>query len=136
MLYIFIVLPAVRPVMVTVPDVGFGKVENEALLTLSLPTAGATVTTQDPDILLPSTEVALIVTEPADNGATVPDEETIAMDSSLLLHVTFLFVASAGVMFAVSAPLFPPTVSESVCGTIATPVTAIVEGEAAAIVNV
>jgi len=80
-----------------------------------------TVTSQNA-VLLPSTVVTVMVAVPASIAATIPDALTIATASLLLLHVTLLFVALAGITVAVNAAVFPFT-NAIVLGDSVTPVT-------------
>ena len=79
-------------------------------------------------MVLLSTEVAVIMTVPADIGVTTPVEDMNATNSLLLLHVTFLFVALGGVTLTETVPVPPPTASGSVGGMMDSPVTGIVGG--------
>ena len=73
-------------------------------------------------VLLPSTEVAVIVAVPAAMAVTKPDELTLATDVLLLVHVTFLLVAFVGATVAVSWNV-PPSVSDPALELSETPVT-------------
>ena len=74
-------------------------------------------------VLPPAFVVAVIVAVPAAFAVTFPSLSTVAIASSLLLHVTLLLVAFAGVTFAVSFA-FSPAASVSVVLSSDTPVTA------------
>jgi hypothetical protein len=65
-------------------------------------------------VLLPSAVVAVIVAVPFDTALTVTESPvplTVAMALSLLVHVTFLFVAFDGWIVAVSVSLSPTEMS-------------------------
>ena len=83
---------------------------------------GVTVTAQV-SFLPPSAVVAVMVAVPAATPLTLPFSSTVATDVSLLLHVTFLLVASEGATLAVSVVVFFASI-ETVLGDTVTPVTA------------
>ena len=56
---------------------------------------------------MPSTVVKVIVALPVRCAITLPKESTLATDGSLDEYVTFLLVASAGIIFAVIACVEP-----------------------------
>ena len=58
-------------------------------------------------VLLPSNVVAVIVASPSFTPVTTPSSFIVAIDSSLELHFTFLFVAFSGVTVAINVVLFP-----------------------------
>jgi copper chaperone CopZ len=75
-------------------------------------------------VLPPSAVVTVIVAFPAATGVTTPEMLTDATEVLLEAQVTLLFVAFDGLTVAVSVPVAPPTVNESVVGLNVTPVTA------------
>jgi len=72
---------------------------------------------------LPSSVFTVTVALPFAFASTLPSLSTAATDASELLHVTFLFVASSGLTFAVSLPFAPISRLRDV-GASSTPLTA------------
>jgi len=75
---------------------------------VTVTTALLTVTAQAA-VLPPSTVVAVITADPAATAVTTPFD-TVALEVSLLLHVTFLFVALEGAIAAVRVSVPPGTI--------------------------
>jgi hypothetical protein len=78
------------------------RISMDDLLRITLVTAidlSLTVTVQVA-VLLPSSVVTVMVALPIDFAVTTPDDETVATDSSSLLHIIFLFITLAGVIVA------------------------------------
>ena len=69
-------------------------------------TATVTVTVQVA-VLFPSTVLTVMVAEPPPTAVTLPLASTVATEVLELVHVTFLFVASLGVIVAVSVCVDP-----------------------------
>ena len=66
----------------------------------------------------PSSVVTIMTAVPSATAVTVPSASTVATAESLLSNVTFLFVASSGVIVTFSAPVLPGlNVSVSVTST-------------------
>ena len=84
---------------------------------------GFTVTTQAPVFVGSATEVAVMVAEPTDKAMIKPLGVTATTAGLLLVHVTVLIEALAGVMVAVSVSVFPAANDSVVLFTV-TPVTA------------
>ena len=82
---------------------------------------GVTVTVQE-SVKLPSLVVAVIVAVPTETPVTSPELFTVATDSSLLVQVTFLLVASSGMTLAATSATLPIS-TVSVAGVTSTPVT-------------
>ena len=70
------------------------------------PKEAVTVTAQLA-VLPPSFVVAVMVADPALTPVTAPFGDTVAIEALLLLHVTSLFVALAGVMAGVRVSVAP-----------------------------
>ena len=87
------------------------------------PVTGIPTVTVHVAVLPPSFVVTVIVAVPADFTVTFPSLSTVAIASSLLLHVTLLLVAFVGATVAVSFA-FPPAATVSVVLSSDTPVTA------------
>ena len=83
------------------------------------------VTVTVPVAVMPglSADAAVMVAVPGATPLTLPLASTVATDVSLLLHVTFLLVASAGVTLAVNGTVFLAS-TVAVAGLTLTPVTA------------
>ena len=70
------------------------------ILPVAEQSVGFTVTEHEPDLLLPSVDVAVIVAVPIDTPVTIPELLTDAMAELLDVQVRFLFVALPGNMVA------------------------------------
>ena len=69
--------------------------------------SSTTVISTLPDLSVPSVEVAVMTTLPAFFAVMTPLASTVAMDSSLDFHVTFLLVALPGLTVAVAWSVLP-----------------------------